>query len=235
VGEADIKFAKWSKILAVPMAVEAIDGDFVPIALASGCPWLMIWRYKVLSSDAGRSYEWVDVDCLKQGMITAFSQTRTRNIMVQWDGWELHCLLALIALTGTDYSRGMPLVKPRKIWSMLPHILPVLTAECMRTQDGKPFLDPDTTARRFYAAVYANAFYSHVRDNSLPMADVLSTLARSKLSVRTKSLLPSISRATCSTKNANFLLSYWLGFDPDSMDPAYGFRETEGVVEWDDI
>jgi len=35
MGEADIKFAAWTKRLSKPMAVDAIDGDFLPIAMAS--------------------------------------------------------------------------------------------------------------------------------------------------------------------------------------------------------
>ena len=37
IGEADLKFRHWAKQLAMPMSADAIDGDFVPIALASGC------------------------------------------------------------------------------------------------------------------------------------------------------------------------------------------------------
>jgi hypothetical protein len=236
VGEADIKFSRWARKLGVPMAVEAIDGDFVPIALASGCPSLLIWRYKVLkdSMDASRSYEWVNVDLLGEGMRRAISQTRVSGISLRWDNWELHCLLALIALTGTDYSRNMPLVGPRKVWSMLPKVLPVLTAECMRTEEGKPFLVPDLTSRWLYGKIYGNAFYAHVRDDTLPLHGVRGAIQNSKLSSKTKSLIPSLERAACTAKNANFIMSYWLGHDPDSMDPSYGFREREGVVEWDD-
>lgn len=36
IGEADIKFSAWSRELGVPMAADAIDGDFLPIAMASG-------------------------------------------------------------------------------------------------------------------------------------------------------------------------------------------------------
>ena len=94
----------------------------------SRTPRLTILRYKVLN-DGPRCYEWVDVDVLRQGMERAFRQTCPREVLVRWDGWELHCLLALIGLTGTDYSRGLPYVGPRKVWSMLSKILPVLTSE----------------------------------------------------------------------------------------------------------
>lgn len=39
LGEADLKFLHWAKQCGAPMAAEAIDGDFVPIALASG--WVL--------------------------------------------------------------------------------------------------------------------------------------------------------------------------------------------------
>lgn len=167
-------------------------------------------------------------------MERAFRQTCPREVLVRWDGWELHCLLALIGLTGTDYSRGLPYVGPRKVWSMLPKILPVLTSECMRTREGQPFLEPEVTARFLYAAIYANAFSSHVRDSGQNFAYVMGALNSSKLSTRTKASLPSFSRATCTARNANFILDYWLGKSPDSMESKYGFREANGLVEWDE-
>lgn len=162
--------------------------------------------------------------------------SQTRNVLVRWDQWELHCLLALIALSGTDYSRGFPNVGPKKVWAMLPRLLPLLTSECMRTTDGKPHLVPDLTARYLYATVYTCAFGSHVRPRGpgATFSEVMGSLATSKLSVKTKTSLPTFARASCTAKNANFIMSYWLGDAPDSMDPAYGFREAGGLVEWDE-
>lgn len=228
-GEADLKFLKWCRLLSVPIAAEAIDGDFVPIAMASGCEHVAVQRYRI---GGGHAMEWVDAGLLREGMRRAIAGRP--GVLVQWDGWELHCLLALIAMTGTDYSRGIPNVGPKKVWGMLNHLLPVLTKECFRTEEGKPFMLPEVTARLIFAAIYTNAYRTHVRNGSQNFASVMAVLSASRLSQRTKASLPSLQRAICTVKNANFILDYWTGQDPNSMDPGFGFREHDGVVEWAD-
>ena len=191
-------------------------------------------RYKVLrdAADSSRCYEWVDVDLLKAGMCRAMVMTRTPRAIVTWSGWELHCLLALIALTGTDYSRGFPLVGPKKVWSMLPQLLPVLTCDCMRNSEDAPYaLDPDSTAALLYAEVYVQAFANHAKNSG---SNVFEALRGSKLSIKTKNSLPSRDRALCTARNANFVMDYWLGREPDSMDGTYGFAERSGTVVWDE-
>jgi len=233
VGEADLKFRHWALKLEGPLAADAIDGDFVPIGMFVGSQGIMIRRYTVLPDPGAAPYEWVNVDLLREGMQEKISCTLTRDMMLRWDGWELHCLLALIALTGTDYSRGFPLVRPRRIWEIRSHLLPILTCECMRFEDGRPFLRPEATATLLYGAVYSNVFSAHVT-GARQLGGVAQRLANSKLSQRTKDSIPRPERAACTAKNASFVLAYWLGLEPDSMAPGYGFRERDGVVEWDD-
>lgn len=79
---------------------------------------LAIQRYKVLrAADEPCRYEWVNVDVLRAGMERALRQS-SLSVRVQWEpwpAWELHCLLVLVGLTGTDYTRGLPLVGPKKV------------------------------------------------------------------------------------------------------------------------
>ena len=241
VGEADLKFLHWAKQCEVPMAAEAIDGDFVPIALASGCAKLAIQRYKVLrTANEPCRYEWVNVDVLRAGMERAMRQTAlcVRVPWVPWPAWELHCLLALVGLTGTDYSRGLPLVGPKKVWNMLPRVLGTMLGCCLSSPDrsgGTPMLDPGNFATDLMAAIYANAFAAHVPAPPKHYGGVAAAIRKSKLSEYTKASLPSQERAMCSARNVNFVLAYWLGKPVDSMHPSFGFREAEGgVVQWDD-
>ena len=233
MGEADLKFRHWALELEGPLAADAIDGDFVPIGMLVGSQGIMIRRYTVLPDASAGPYEWVNVDLLREGMRERLRTTLVAELMICWDGWELHCLLALIALTGTDYSRGFPLVRPRKIWEIRSALLPILTCECLRFEAGRPFLDPPATAKLLYGAVYSSVFSSHVT-GARELRGVAQRIALSKLSQRTKAALPTHERAACTAKNASFVLAYWLGLEPDSMAPCYGFREREGVVEWDE-
>jgi len=147
--------------------------------------------------------------------------------------WQLHCLLALVALCGTDYSRSFPLVGAKRVWQMLNVLLPILTTQCLRLDNGVPLLDPDLTATQLYGAVYSNAFAAHAR-GALDLSSVQQRMSKSKLSERTKAAVPSAARAHCTARNANFVMAYWLGLDVDSMAPHFGFRESGGVVEFDD-
>ena len=58
----------------------------------------------------------------------------------------------------------------------------------------------------------------------------------SKLGARNKALIPTDARIMCTLRNVNFLLAYWLDFQPPEGGlEDYGFRtDSEGVLEWDD-
>ena len=68
IGEADIKFMRWAKRLSYcPMAVEATDGDFVPIALMGPEQQMAILRFEL--GGGGKSYEWVNVGLVREVML----------------------------------------------------------------------------------------------------------------------------------------------------------------------
>jgi hypothetical protein len=58
----------------------------------------------------------------------------------------------------------------------------------------------------------------------------------SKLGARNKALIPTDARIMCTLRNLNFLLAYWLDFEPPQGGlEDYGFRtDEEGVLVWDD-
>lgn len=245
-GEADIKFAHWSQRLGASMAADAIDGDFVPIGLLNSGQRTAICRIMVGGEKGVRALEWVDVDLLRAGMSKIMVQT-TVPPLFPWRDWQLHCLVALIALTGTDYSRNLPLVKPKRLWTLLPTVLPVLL-RCFRLEapSGEP---ADPTMPTFMAqldvayavdtlipVIYRGMFPVHISESCDSFGATLAKLRSSRLADRTKQLLPSESRAACTLKNANFLLLYWTSANPQSMQQGFGFREgTAGNVEWDEV
>jgi len=232
-GEADIKFASWCKQLNQPMAVEAIDGDFLPIAMASCEGDVAVRRYKI---GDGHNYEWVHIPTLRDGMASILRHTKSVQIhrtVRDRAKWELECLLVLIGLTGTDYSRGIPLIKPKKLWHILPKILPILANECFHGGNASPQLVPEVAAEAVYSAIYANIFASHIKSSG-DFHAVMASMQSSKLAARTKQSLPSFERAECTIKNVNFILAYWTGARPESMDPQYGFREVQGQVKFED-
>jgi len=54
-----------------------------------------------------RATEWLDIGLLREGMSRLC---------------PLRPMIALIGLTGTDYSRNLPLVKPKKLWGIMASI-----------------------------------------------------------------------------------------------------------------
>lgn len=103
------------------MAVEATDGDFIPIALLGPeDSEIAILRYEL--GTHARSYEWVNIQTLRIELKYQMRQYKGND--PKWPGWEMDCLITMIALTGTDYSRGMPWIGPKKVSSYPPHSLP---------------------------------------------------------------------------------------------------------------
>lgn len=233
-----MKFSGWIRRLGVPMVADAIDGDFVPIALVTQAhSRTAICRLMVGGEVGVRCSEWVDVNLLRAGISVAMFQTAVPPL-IPWRDWQLHCLVALIALTGTDYSRNLPLVKPKKLWGILPAVLPVLI-RCfgMDSDDATPQLEVDRAVDALVPAIYRGIFHSHfsVCDEGA-FGNTMAKLRASRLGERTKQLLPSESRASCTLRNANFLLQYWTGVNPHSMAQEFGFREApSGQVEWDEL
>jgi hypothetical protein len=215
------------------MAADAIDGDFVPIALLSGPSRTAICRLMVGGEVGVRATEWVDVGMLRDGLSVDLFQTCFPPL-VPWKDWQLHCLVAMIALTGTDYSRNLPLVKPKKLWTMLHAIMPELI-RCFRL-DSQPQLDVAMAVDSLVPAIYRELMHTHFSacDQGC-FEDTMAKLRASRLGGRTKRLLPSKGRARCTLRNANFILQYWSENNPQSVAPEFGFREgAAGCVEWDE-
>ena len=225
----------------------------MPLGLLNAGRRTAIMRLMVGGEVGVRASEWVDVDLLREGISIAIFQMAMPPL-VPWQDWQLHCLIVLIALTGTDFSRNLPLVKPKKLWAIVSDILPVLI-RCFRMQAEQPeaeqpeaeqpeaeqpaavapkvYVDVDQTIETLVPSIYKGIFPAHVRD-SQSFGATMASIRASKLGERTKQLLPSEGRAACTVCNANFLLDYWTLAKPDSMKKGFGFRIEGGAVAWDE-
>jgi hypothetical protein len=189
-----------------------------------------IMRLMVGGEVGVRAHEWVDVDLLREGISIAIFQMVTPPL-VPWQDWQLHCLVVLIALTGTDFSRNLPLVKPKKLWAIVSDVMPTLI-RCFRMEQTA-IVDVEQTVQTLVPLVYKGIFPTHVRD-SHSFGAAMASIRASKLGDRTKQLLPSEGRAACTVQNANFLLQYWTLAAPDSMKQGFGFRLEGNTVAWDE-
>lgn len=206
LGEADVKFSYWTRKLAQPIAVLSIDGDYVPIALAMDYP-IFIFRHA-----------WIDIQTLKQYL-----------------GLKVPELMLLMALTGTDFSRQLPQIKPLVLFSGL-HTFRKILSKAVNSVD----LSIDFGfGMQLVAALYHNKFSKHLPTRPPSLDMTLKVLTRSKLSKSTIERLPTQAFVNTCLKNASFVLRYWTQpinavFTEETM-PTFGFtRAVSGLVVWED-
>ena len=182
---------------------------------------------------APRTYEYVNIHALYEGLRDAIAQGTGRIRMPSHAGHEITMLVALIALTGTDFSRNLPQMSGRTVFSWLPDIWPALM---QAYQPSGSRLDEARAINQLVALLYRTKFPKHapISDN---LAGVLSTLQQSPLSARIRDSLPSCERVACTVRNANWVLAYWTCEPaPDPIQPEYGFRLLPGgCTEYADI
>jgi hypothetical protein len=226
VGEADIKFAQWMKHLLCPMLLEATDGDYIPISLGLKThgiaqPITILKGYR--EKDGG--LEFIDIDRLHDILCRTFRRAaRGDGPGEQW--WEIRLFIVLLGLAGTDFTRNLPLVSPNKIWASLPLVVRTFA------MDG-PMRVHIAQGMRLIELLYCETYPKHMDPFSL--TSIRAQAQGSKLSDRYKALIPTDGHIVCTLKNINFLLAYWLQFQPPPDVTQYGFRLTgAGAVEWDD-
>ena len=256
LGEADIKFTRFADRYG-SLLVDSIDGDSVPIALmhherclrkAVPPPMMAIYRMELKTQDTPapkkrsaddkqrkppRAYEYVNVHALYEGLMQAVGQSTGRIRIPTHAGHEMAMLIALIALTGTDFSRNLPQMSGRSVYSWLPDIWPTLANAY---HPGMGCLVQEHAVNRLVALLYRTKFPKHTHAGDGGLSDVLRDLQGSSISARVKESLPTYERIACTVRNANWVLAYWTcGPAPDPIQPNYGFRLlASGCPEYDD-
>lgn len=244
MGEADLKFTRHASRHG-KLVVDSIDGDSIPIALmhyeqelrrATPPPLIAVLRLELRlpgepstikrKADGGRAprtYEYVNIHALYTGLKDTVAQSTGRIRTPTHAGHEMAMLIALIALTGTDFSRNLPQMSGRTVYGWLPDVWPALAAAfdpgASRLHEG--------AGADLVALLYRSKFPKHARARALEA--VLAELMASGISARVKESLPSQERVACTIRNANWVLAYWTCEPaPDPIQPAYGFRLLEG-------
>jgi hypothetical protein len=224
VGEADIKFAFWMRRLQCPMLIEATDGDYIPIALGLKVCQVQapVWILKSWKADTG--YEYIDVEGLHNFLCRKFQRASRGRQCCEW--WEIKLFITLLGLSGTDFTRNLPLVSPQRMWDNLPLIVQAFDMETEITVN----LDQ---CKRVVELLYAEAFPKHI--DVFSRRSVWQQAQASKLGARTKGQIPTDRRILCTLRNLNFLMSYWLRSCAPQATEEYGFREGEnGLLTWAD-
>lgn len=173
LGESDVKFMRY--VAAAPkIVVDSIDSDVVLIAMLYSDQDqradIYVRRRATLAhgeimvkNSAGpkrkrtgaEGYELVHVRTLLAVLHTAARQAVGPELVMR--DKHLTCLLVTtMLLTGSDYSRGLPRIGPRKLWDALHIVVPALLL-CSHFDNESGFrLDEERTVNIFYVQVVSD-------------------------------------------------------------------------------
>ena len=255
LGEADVKFVRYAGMFE-KLQVDSVDGDSIPIALLhmerGGLGQVSVLRLETKlkeQKDAAaqaskkikltpgaaaatkrpaRVYEYVDIRLLFDALrCMIIPQCTGRAPLASHDGHEMSMLVCLIGLSGSDFTRGLPLVSGKTIHDYLPSIWTRL-ARAYDTSTRQ--LNPDAALDVLVSAIYRRKFDKHCCVGG-GLDEVLSSIKTSSLSIKTRERLPSRETLHCTVRNVNWLLCYWHQPDyPDPVQPQFGFvRDRKGV------
>jgi len=243
LGEADVKFVPYTSFFP-KLQVDSVDGDSLPIALLhmekgfSGNISLLRLETKLKGGGdsspqakrrkTGRVYEYVDVRALFECFVCMVApQSSSGGCVVSHVGHEISMLVCLIGLSGTDFTRGIPLVSGKTLYDLLPELWMRL---CRSYVPSTGQLAPDAALELLLSRIYHKKFPNHSADCGL--GGVLGSLMQSKLSEKTKARLPSPEVLHCTVRNINWLLRYWRELcPPNPLQPEFGYcRLRTGAV-----
>jgi hypothetical protein len=265
MGEADVKFTRYADLYK-DLLVDSVDGDSIPIALihheacirdltsgsmdpddlTSAPPRVCIYRMTTKVADTPqkrdesgrpkRTFEYVSVPALYQALSSACGQCMDRMRSPTHSQHLMSMLLALIGLTGTDYTRNMPQLSGKGVFGLLPDLWLALMVSYDPTTGQ---LDVDRATDRLVSCIYAAKYASHIKTPPTSLHSVLQTLQHSKLSQRTRDSLPTVPRIACSVRNVNWLIKYWR--EPTNVPSpllqeggvaTFGFVKRKGIVAY---
>ena len=268
LGEADIKFPRYAEIYrdlmvdsvdgdSIPIALvhhenalrDLTMGSMSNHDLSDAPPRVCIHRIttrlaedKALAKESGkltkRTYEYVNIPLLYEALHSACAQCLGRLRSTSHDTLMMRMLLALIGLTGTDFTRPMPQVSGKTVFSYLPDIYQTLM---LSFDPDTAQLDVQFATNKLVAAIYTSKFSSHIKSPMPTLQSILDTLHLSKLSQRTCSSLPSVAQISCTVRNINWVLGYWSdptrAPSPTALSdgtPVFGYVKQKGVVTYAD-
>jgi hypothetical protein len=261
LGEADVKFTRYADLYQ-DLLVDSVDGDSIPIALlhneacvrdlTSGTmrvadlthapPRIAIYRMttriepKAKDEPSKRTFEYVNLPALYAGLRDIVAQCIGRASSPTHEAHYMSMLLALIGLTGTDFTRGMPQLSGKSVFHLMPDVwMPLMRS--YNPHSGQ--LDVPSATDTVVAGLYSAKYATHIRAPPPTLHHALQTLRECKLSQRTKDSLPSADRVACTVRNVNWLLLYWrqplLVPDPLTTEagvPRFGYVKRKGCVAY---
>eukprot|EP00961_Rhodomonas_salina_P213797 2887469-Rhodomonas_salina.2 len=256
LGEADIKFFRYAVHFGSLVAM-ATDSDYIPISLIrlekmtktnEREPRLFLQRLRVNNDSpeakklqtgdkkrSARETEYVDMNLLRLGLTDALRQasmgpSRVSTAHSHDCAW-MNALCALVALFGgTDFSRGIPQLGPKRVWDAMDRLAPQL-AQSFDLETGQ--FKEEETMNTVVARIYGMVFAAHIGGGG-GLQSAINALRNSKLSERTRQQIPSCEYVLTSVRNANWVLLYWGGEQRDEMSGDFGYKKRGNAVTYED-
>jgi len=246
MGEADLKFFRYAERYGSLLAM-ATDSDYVPISLlrlhtrsysCADAPRVVILRLRTSlpgekktpapkDERPRREYEFVDTNALLAGLVPVLGRA---GLPAEHSIEQLCTLIALFG--GTDFTRGMPSVGPRRAWDALRSLAPGLV-KGFDSATGQVVVAcaVDSVVGVAYARAYTKHAWSATRGG---LCDVLGALQRSKLAATTKARMPSVAFAHTCVCNTNWVLLYWKGMYTHELSGDFGYKAVGHRVTYAD-
>ena len=253
MGESDVKYVRYVEHYGNAL-VHAVDGDYMAIALlyyagvgVRDDNRIFVFRqHSTLAAEAPppeapatkrkracmkmgtkappkKTKCWVDMqllfatvaECMRQSGVSADLDERI----------TVRAAVLLMLCAGTDFSRPMPLLGPKRLWEHLPLVAETL-ARAFVPLEGPPAFGTlcDAVLGTIYRAVFSNHVPASIPDR---LGDVLDHLKRhSRLAEFTRSRLPSEAQVRVTLQNVDWVMEYWTAINrtvPSPLDGSRGF------------
>jgi hypothetical protein len=216
---------------------EAATGAGKEAALSAG---------KGSSNKQKRQYEYVHIPLLYEIMTSISSR-------MLGGPYPMRSFALLVALAGTDFSRGTPQIGPHRMWEFLP--LVVRKTKKLRLckwnsekLDGiRMVVDILAVSNQLMANIYSQVWPSHIKewDGESFVSMFECVRQATKLSSKTREAFPTALQMDTTARNIAWTLMYWMCAAEGSMkecpdplhdDGMYGYAlDAKGKPTWKDV
>ena len=175
---------------------------------------------------------WVDVQLLYVAIIQSMRHSQHDLINIHTgapftDADAVRAAVFLMLLAGTDFSRSLPWLGPKRLWDTLPQIVaPLLQATAITTEIM--VMDSALLRDAVVAGLYRLVFAKHSGLPSASLDQTLMNLQRSKLSDSVKGKFPSSLQVLTTIQNVAWVMAYWKTYNGLMETPLDG---THGYVQ----
>jgi hypothetical protein len=152
------------------------------------------------------------------------------------DADAVYSAVCLMLCAGTDFSRPLPLLGPKRLWESLPLVVDAMLRDSGNQAADTPTpLNVDLFAADVLGTIYKTVFAKHIAtppscDGDSPiqsLSHILQQLRTApKLASSTTRRLPEAKQVRVTLQNIAWVIQYWLAYNsrvPSPLDGRHGF------------